>query len=382
MSFWLAALILTAFAVLSVLVPLVRRQPDLVASGANDLEVYRDQLSEIERDAERGLIGAAESEEARAEVGRRILKVARESGPASGRAGRASFGARAVALGAVLSVPLVSWSLYGLVGSPDIASQPLAERLSPDPAKASITELVARAESHLVANPQDGRGWDVLAPVYFRVDRFDDAVNAYRQAIRLLGDSAARQTGLGEAIAAAAGGLITDDAQQAFRRAVELDPHDAKAQFYLASALAQQGRVAEAAAAWKAMRQALPADSPWLVAVDQALAEADRRLTMAADQGSDQPGPSQEQVEAASQMSGEDRDAMISGMVAQLDQRLKENPRDAEGWQRLVRSYVVLGRKDEAQGALVRGVAALGKSTSEAETLQAFAESLGLARAE
>ena len=92
--------------------------------------------------------------------------------------------------------------------------------------------------------------------------------------------------------------------------------------------------------------------------IDEALAEADRRMA-----GASQPGPSREDMDAASQMSAEDRDAIISGMVARLDERLKENPRDPDGWQRLVRSYVVLGKQDEARDALARGVTALGRTS-------------------
>ena len=79
-------------------------------------------------------------------------------------------------------------------------------------------------------------------------------------------------------------------------------------------------------------------------------------------------------------MSPEDRNAMIETMVARLDERLKENPQDAEGWQRLVRSYQVLGKNDAARDALARGVAALGDKTEQAAQLQAFAASLGLVR--
>src|SRR5262245_7339059 len=147
MSFWLAAILLTAVAVASVLAPLARRRQAFVGAAANDLEVYRDQLSELDRDARRGLIGAAESEEARAEIGRRIRKLA--SDPGSGTPFAASQASRVIALAAVLSVPLVSWGLYSLVGSPDLPAQPLAARLATDPAKAPITELVARAEAHL-----------------------------------------------------------------------------------------------------------------------------------------------------------------------------------------------------------------------------------------
>jgi cytochrome c-type biogenesis protein CcmH len=377
MSFWVAAIVLTAVAVLAVLVPLSRRRDVPAAATANDLEVYRDQLAEIDRDAERGLIGPAEGEEARAEIGRRILRIARDSEQAS-KPGLGLTASRVAAFAAVLSIPLVSWGLYSRIGSPDLPAQPLSARLSTDPANAPIDELIARAEAHLTNNPGDGHGWEVLAPVYFRVGRYADAINAYSQAAKLLGDTAARESGLGEAIAAAAGGIITEDAQAAFRRALALDAHDAKAQFYLAGALAQQGRIAEAAAALKAMRPHLPADSPWLGAVDQALARTERAVA-SADQA---PGPSGADVDAAGQMSADDRNAMIAGMVAKLDAELREKPHNPEGWQRLVRSYVVLGKADAARDALSRGVSALGDKTPEAQTLLAFAASLGVTRAE
>src|SRR5690606_11432512 len=119
-------------------------------------------------------------------------------------------------------------------------------RLAKNPADSSIEELVARAEAHLAANPSDGRGWDVVAPIYLRMQRFSDSATAYRNAIRLDGNSAARQAGLGEAIANAAGGIVSTDAQAAFEAALKLDPSDAKANFYLAMGLAQEGRSEEA----------------------------------------------------------------------------------------------------------------------------------------
>jgi cytochrome c-type biogenesis protein CcmH len=378
--FWVAAILLTALAVLSVLLPFVRRREAAREPAANDLEVYRDQMAELDRDVGRGLIGGPEAEEARAEIGRRILKAAQAGNPA-GQSVQGFPMARAVALAAVLSVPLVGWGLYGLVGSPDLPSQPLAARLSTDPAKAPVEELVARAEAHLTAFPDDGQGWDVLAPVYFRLGRYADASEAYRQAIRLVGDSADREAGLGESLAGEAGGLITDEAQAAFRKGLELEPDHPKARFFLAGALAQQGRAADAVSAWTAMKAGLPADSPWRVAVDRALAETGRQLTDV-NAGAARNGPSQTDIDAASQMSADDRNAMIAGMVARLDERLKENPKDAEGWQRLVRSYVVLGRTDEARSALSRGIAALGENTPEAARLQEFAASLGLTRTE
>src|SRR6185369_9747652 len=111
------------------------------------------------------------------------------------------------------------------------------------------------------AFPDDGRGWDVLAPVYFRMGRYADSAEAYRRALKLVGATADREAGLGEAIAGEAGGLITDDSKAAFERALKLEPQHPKSEFFLASALAQQGQLVEAANAWTAMKQDLPAES-------------------------------------------------------------------------------------------------------------------------
>lgn len=376
MLFWVIAAILTLGASLAVLLPLAGGTKGASAAGDHDLEVYRDQLSELDRDMARGLIQPGEAEEARTEIGRRILRLG-SSSQAGTDAPRPSRSARLVATVAVLAVPLVSWGLYGELGSPDLPSQPLAERLAKNPADSSVDELIARAEAHLAANPSDGKGWDVLAPVYLRLQRYTDAVTAYRNAIRLDGDSAVRQAGLGEAIANAAGGIVSADAQNAFEAALKLDPANAKANFYLAMGLAQEGKKEEATAAWQKMLGQLAPDSPWRSAVQQALAD-----TAEATAGKPTAGPDADQVEAAQQMSPQDRQAMIETMVAGLDDRLKQNPRDEEGWMRLIRSYVVLGKADEARDALGRAVAAFGADSEQAKKFTAFAASLGVTATE
>ena len=136
-----------------------------------------------------------------------------------------------------------------------------------------------------------------------------------------------------------------------------------KASFYLASALAQEGKIAEAVAAWQAMLAALPADSPWRGAVEQARGGGKRQACRSRQTAA--PGRPRTQIDAAAEMSAEDRNAMIETMVAGLDERLRQNPRDPEGWQRLVRSYHVLGRADAARDALERGMAALGEGSDE-----------------
>ena len=381
MLFWVVAALLTLGASLAVLLPLAGRRTAGAADGAHDLEVYRDQLAELDRDAARGLIQSAEAGEARAEIARRILKADKAASSAAVKAnGR---GARAIGMAAVLAVPLVSWGIYAAIGSPDLPSQPLAARLEKNPADSTVDELVAQAEEHLAANPDDGRGWDVLAPIYSRLGRYGEAVSAYRNAIRLDGASGARESGLGEAIAGTAGGMVTTEAQAAFSRALKLEPGQPKANFYLASALAQEGKIGEAVAAWQAMSTALPADSPWQGAVAQAVAEANTRLAAAEnDTAGNNTGPTQEEIDAAAGMSPEGRNAMIETMVAGLDEKLRQNPRDVEGWTRLVRSYHVLGREDAARDALKRGLAALGESSDEGKKLADLSNALGLTAAE
>ncbi|MER8698291.1 c-type cytochrome biogenesis protein CcmI [Mesorhizobium sp. M1273] len=378
MLFWVIAALLTLGASLAVLLPLAGGSKNASAAGDHDLEVYRDQLAELDRDMARGLIRPMEAEEARAEIARRILRLS-NAGHADETATQPTRSTRLVATAAVLLVPLVSWGLYGQLGSPDLPSQPLSERLAKNPADSSVDELIARAEAHLAANPSDGRGWDVLAPVYLRMQRYADAVTAYRNAIRLDGDSAARQAGLGEAIANAAGGIVSAEAQAAFEAALKLDPANPKAAFYLAMGMAQDGRIAEATAAWQKMLAALPQGSPWRGAVEQALAESAARSV-----ASEAPakGPTAEDIDAASSMSPQDRQAMISTMVAGLDERLRQNPRDEEGWMQLVRSYAVLGKTDQARDALNRGIAVFGADSDQARKFTAFAASLGVTATE
>lgn len=379
MLFWVIAAILTLGASLAVLLPLAGGSKGGSASSDHDLEVYRDQLSELDRDVARGLIQPTEAEEARAEIARRILRLDNADPADKAAARQPSMATRLVATAAVLVVPLVSWGLYSQLGSPDLPSQPLSERLAKNPADSSVDELVARAEAHLAANPSDGRGWDVLAPIYLRLQRFSDAMTAYRNAIRLDGDSAARQAGLGEAIANAAGGIVSADAQAAFEAALKLDPANPKASFYLALGMAQEGRADEATAGWQKMLAALPRDSAWRGPVEQALAESAKRSVAS---GQPAKGPDAGDVDAASSMSPQDREAMINTMVAGLDGKLRQNPRDAEGWMQLIRSYVVLGKADQARDALNRGIAVFGSDSEEAKKFTAFAVSLGLTATE
>lgn len=367
MVFWLAAIALTFAASLAVLIPLTRKPSTASSDAAHDLTVYRDQLAEVERDRDRGAIGGPEAELAKAEIARRIIRLDGEKTP-EGTPVRST--SRVLTSIAVLSIPLVSWGFYSLIGSPDLPSQPLAARMEKAPNEATPEELVARAEQALAHNPDDPRGWTVLAPIYLRMNRPADALTAYRNAIRLAGEDADKLSGLGEALVIVSGGVVTREAEDAFKRALALTPDFPKARFFLAMGMAQEGKTAEAAQAWQAIVETAPADSPWREAARNAAAQVQTAQT--------QPGPTREAAEAVSKQPPAEQMAMIEQMVSGLDEKLRAEPNDPEGWKRLVRSYHVLGREDAARDALKRALAALGADTEAGRGVTSFAAEQGI----
>jgi len=131
--------------------------------------------------------------------------------------------------------------------------------------------LLARVENHLAEKPDDGRGWELLAPLYLRLGRTADAVKARANALRLLGETAGRLADLGEALVADANGVVTANARAAFDRATALDGNQPKARFFLGLAAEQDGRKHEARKIWQALAASAPADAPYLPAVRAAL---------------------------------------------------------------------------------------------------------------
>lgn len=370
MTLWFVLALMTAVAVFAVLWPLGRRP---AASGGSELAVYRDQLAEIEHDRNAGRIGATEAEAARIEVSRRLLAAAdaeREPATASPHV----WSRRLVAIVALVVLPLGATSLYLAYGSPSLPGQPLSARLGPPPEQRSIETLVARVEAHLDKNPNDGRGWEVLAPVYLRLGRFDDAVKARERALRLNGETADRQSALGEALVAAAQGIVTADAAEAFARAIELDPKAPKPRFFLGLAAEQDGRPADAAKRWRALIAEAPADAPWIGFVREALARVDPSASVAPDA----PGPSAADVAAAAALSAEQRQQMVRGMVDRLATRLKQDGSDIDGWLRLMRAYMVLGERDKAATAAADARRAHAGDTDKLRRIDNTARRLGL----
>src|ERR1700730_6101809 len=139
-------------------------------------------------------------------------------------------------------VPVLSLTVYATIGHPDLPDAPLAARLqSSPPERLDLAAAIAKVEAHLAQHPDDGRGYEVLAPVYLRMGRADDAVNAARSALRLLGESPARQTLYGEAMVVAANGVVAPEAERLFEAAAATDPSALKPRFFLGLSAEQRG---------------------------------------------------------------------------------------------------------------------------------------------
>jgi cytochrome c-type biogenesis protein CcmH len=380
---WAIFAALTAAVLYALLRPLAGGGASDESRSAFNATVYRDQLGEVESDRERGLIGKGDAEAARVEIARRLLASDAEGNSASDASTRSSL--RAVALGLAVALPLAVLSLYLVYGSPRLPDQPLVARLQDPTSDKNLAVLVARVEARLRQHPEEGEGWEVIAPVYMGWRRYTDAAEAYRQSIRLLGESPKRLASYGQALVLANNGVVTEDARKALERAITLDPELIEPRLVLIIAKEQDGKLAEAVEEWRKLLASAPADAPWRKLVEQRLAEDEAKLAgkgspakPEAAEAAAPKGPSPEDVAAAESMNPGDRQAMIETMVQRLADRLTQNGDDLAGWLKLVRAYTVLDRKDDALKALGKAKTQFSGNDAALRELDALASELGL----
>lgn len=347
---------MTVLAALLTLWPLILRK-SIAENSSSEMDFYKGQLADIERDIERGLLPLAEAEASRTEIGRRLLGLHKEQGFFKPFQDNARHRWLALVLGLVL-LPVLSVGLYGIYGNPSLKDMPLASREDIGNETQAIAKAIARIEADLAASPDNLKAWSTLAPVYMRLGRFQDAVTAYGKILTLNGEDATLRALLGEAKVAVANGIITDDAKQDFMTAIASDPSVTMAQYYLGLAVEQSGDASKAIALYEALLDTVADRPQWAKAIKARLA----RLK-------GEPPP-----EASLQADQE----MIAGMVKNLAARLKSQGGSAEEWARLIRSYAVLGKRDDAEQALASARQAFNADQSAIRHLQAIANELGL----
>lgn len=402
MGLAVALLAMTTLAVALLLIPLILRSRRAENRDAYNLAVYRDQLAEVERDLGRGIIAPEEAEAAKSEIGRRILALT-----PTGAAAARSTGPLAVAVAAVIVLPVAAWTLYWVLGAPNMPDQPYASRTNPagvttaqGNAHVDMVAAVEKLRTHLQQHPDDLDGWILLGRSQLELSRFAEAAESYRHAAELSDKRPDIVGDWGEAQVLAAGGTVTPAAKAAFETALKNPESAARSRYYLALAQMQAGNAKEALQAWVDLEADSPADAEWLPLLRRRIGEAAQAAgidpatvktsagalrkpatpapsaTAAAAQPGDIPStgtpatgapatgppaggmPSRADVaataKATANASPEERQAMIEAMVARLAARLEQQPDDFEGWARLGRSYVVLNQPDKAVSAFAR----------------------------
>lgn len=372
-GFWAAAGLLVAGIVATLVRAMSRARADARGARDFDLAVYRDQLTEIERDIARGTIPAEEGARLRTEIERRLLdadRAARKTAPApETRAGT-------VAVAGLIAVAMAA-GVYGYwhLGAPGYPDMPLQARFAlseelranrPAQAEAeaqmpvalprteidpSFLELMTKLRQAVQDRPDDQRGLELLARNEAAMGNLTAARDAQAALVALKGGNATAEdhAALAELMIMSAGGYVSPEAEQALAQALALDPANGTARYYTGTMFAQSGRFDRTFTLWRSLLADSPPDAPWIAPLRAQLPEVAARAGVRYTLPPIAPGPTGADIAAAAEMTAEDRQAMIEGMVDQLGARLAQEGGPAEDWARLITSLAQIGRTDQAR---------------------------------
>ena len=340
-----ASMVLVAMGYL--ILPFLREERMIAPRKDYDVLVYRDQLAEVDRDIQRGLLLPDQADAARTEIYKCMMLA--ENMPVANMGANAKGGKRIALIVILFLLPFGSILTYAYLGSPELPAKPYVERKNdPDFLVAGEAEKLA---VELAAKP-DANNYARLGDMYSALHSFDKAVGAYEKASELNAKDPTIWSGLGQAIALAQGGMIVPEARDAFIKALQIDAHEPSARFYLGMAELQIGEYRKAIAIWRDLEKDSPPDAPWLAMVKDRIAVVSKKegfdpATIVPSAPSLVAAPN-DMAKAIMGMGASDQKAAIHTMVDRLAAKLKDNPNDIDGWERLARSYRVLGENDKA----------------------------------
>ncbi|MDY0885881.1 c-type cytochrome biogenesis protein CcmI [Dongia soli] len=267
-SFWILAALMTLAVIAILVVPLFE------TSWARDekgmaLNIYRDQLTEIDRDKTLGMLPQDQARAAQLEIQRRILALGDTSTAQPSRALHNRF----IAITAVL-LPIFGVLLYLNIGAVRQPDQPLVERQVAAPATPEFMALRDRVSRH----PDDVEAWLALARLAFDQQRLEESLEAFRHVLALGKTGADIYADYGLALIRFHDGEVSSDAKAAFVKALGLNPKESRARFFLALAKAQEGNLTGAVTDWVALERDTPADAPYRKSLSEAIDKAARQL--------------------------------------------------------------------------------------------------------
>ncbi len=442
MLLWTILMLMTAATAVWLSAPLLRDRGTRHEVAASELEIYRDQLGELEREQSDGAIDAAQAMAAGVEIKRRLLNAASSKADVGRPLSLAARHLTTVAVTGVIAIG--SMLLYANVGRPELpsasraatqlvrggdsqeptfraaaagaaalpAAQPTqvsaATPAGSNQALGSVDEMIERLVQRLKKQPGDVETWRMLGWSHISIGHYPEGAEAYRKATELQPDNATLLASYGEALVRVADGEVGAQAKAIFDRALALDASEPRARYFRGLAQQQSGNGRDALESWIALLGDGEADGAWgpdlrgqiVELAAQLGVDVSTRLPAAPDSRSggilqalkergepppaaphpSQRGPSAQEMAAADQMDPAQRSAMIRGMVDGLAARLEKSPRDADGWIQLMRSRTVLGETEAAKAALAGALAVFKDAPEEQARITAAAAGIGIAR--
>ena len=406
MGFWIATGAFSALVVIVLMLAVLRPRKAAVPAAAYDLQVYRDQLREVEKDIARGILSEDDAARARTEVSRRLLEADRALQQAKAAEARASGLDRALIGAGLVATVAGAFGVYLQIGAPGYPDLPIATRIemveqaratrpSQEAAEAQVPfreglppdpqreDLVAQLRRIMEQRPDDTQGLSLLATNEAALGNFRAARIAQERLIALLGDEATafHHIDLAEMMILGAGGYVSPEAEAALERGLQLDPRNGTGRYYAGLMFAQQGRPDLAYPVWRNLLADSTVDAPWvepiLLQIEEVMFLAGVPETMAdLPQPAAPRGPTAEEMAAAESMSPEERQAMIEGMVANLSSRLATEGGTPDEWARLIGAQIVLGRTDQARAIYEEGRGVFAESPEALAILDAAAAPL------
>ena len=326
-----------------------------VSSQRLNASIYRDQLQTLERDLAHGTISAADHETTKDELQLRLLDDT-DAPTATSPIPTATFWTpRRTAATIALLLPLGAAGFYAWLGEPAAIDPVASQKMDNDKIEKMVSDLAAR----LQANPDNPKGWAMLARSYKAMGRLQEAVDAYAKAGAIVDTNPDLLADYADLLAARAGGSLDGKPLVLINKALALDPQHPMSLMMSGVAAYRQNDFSGAVAKWEKLLLVLEPGSPDAQQVETDITDAKAKAGMptsakttkpqamtGADAGKLPP------VDAAA--AGPMTPEKINQMIDRLAERLKANPQDLEGWVRLARAYKVQKRLPEAEQAYAK----------------------------
>ena len=237
-----------------------------------NLAVLRGQMLELEVERDEGSLSAADFEQAKNELQRRLLE---EVGGDEKVTASSQPSARRLAVALMLVLPLLAAGGYFLLGNPK-ALDPLAHsaQVTPD----QIEQMVAKLAARMQANPEDSAGWAMLAKSYKALGKVDLAVSAYEKIEAMVFTDPDLLADYADLRAQQAGGRLEGKPLEYVMRALQLDPNHVLALWLAGTAKFASADYAAAVDFWQRAISVLPVDSEDARMLAEGVAEAKKRL--------------------------------------------------------------------------------------------------------